>query len=236
MPAPATTGVLRTLIKDMKIGDYIVVAVNNSLGGYQFGINTSGYTERPVTGMSGSQSGYYWYGIKVDKGLIISDRVTTHTTSWDTQNTAKNIEGQPITPNGGVDSISELRVRSLTGGVAYADANGNKILTDQGFGGWPTNNEWDRYIVNFPTGKIQSGKTSDDVFHMDRGVNPSIPNTLCQETPALGTVRVTDGVVATNTTRTARIKSSAFPSSFNLLSSSTSSDAFGFRPVFEYKE
>ncbi|KIL71962.1 hypothetical protein [Pseudobacillus badius] len=113
-------------------------------------------------------------------------------------------------------------IRSLTGGVAYADANGNKATTDQGYGGWPTNNEWDRYIVNFPKDKIQTGKTLDDVFHcLSAG-------TWCQDTP-----------VSNSTSRVFRggwDVSSQKNNSFSSTSSSQSSGSWGFRPVFAYKE
>lgn len=107
-------------------------------------------------------------------------------------------------------------IRSLTGGVAYADANGNKATTNQGYGGWPTNNEWDRYIVNFPADKIQAGKTLDDVFHYS-GIY-----TLTQDTPMLSISVVTQRIIR--------------KLDFSWGSSSGSSVSIGFRPVFAYKE
>lgn len=126
-------------------------------------------------------------------------------------------------------SIDELEmfetagiIRSLTGGVAHADMNGDKSTTNQGFGGWPTNNEWDRYIVNFPQDKIQTGKTLDDVFHcLSAG-------TWCQDTP-----------VSNSTSRVFRggwNVSLHKNNSFSSTSSSQSSGSLGFRPVFSYKE
>lgn len=109
-------------------------------------------------------------------------------------------------------------IRSLTGGVAYADANGNKVTADAGFGGWPTNNEWDRYIVNFPQDKIQPGKTLDDVFHW------SVTYTLAQDTPS----------TSLNTNRATRGYNSL--SRFGWDASSNTNAKVGFRPVFAYKE
>ncbi|OME43863.1 hypothetical protein BSK59_33455, partial [Paenibacillus odorifer] len=72
---------------------------------------------------------------------------------------------------------AQMNIRSLTGGVAFADANGNGATTDLGYGMLPTNNEWDKYISNFPPSKIQLGKTLDDVFHWNGAV------TWSQDTP-----------------------------------------------------
>ncbi|MGM1044905.1 MAG: hypothetical protein ACQEXX_02025 [Bacillota bacterium] len=221
MPIPSTTGQLRSNIKDMQIGDYIVWRVDSS--GTQIMDGTLGTTEVPITGLPNSTNlnGYYWYGIKVDKGLIISDRVRAHTVTWDYLNTNKLIQGTPMTISG-VDGT----VRSLTGGVAYADENGNKSLTDAGSGAWPTNNEWDEYIVGFPQNKIQSGKTIDDVFHWNG------PISWCQDTMILGIVL--GSTTVTNAFRTFRGRQTINHLNANL--SSTSAATIGFRPVLEYRE
>lgn len=126
-------------------------------------------------------------------------------------------------------TISELEmfreygtIRSLTGGVAYADANGGKSLTDKGFGAWPTNNEWDKYIVNFPSDKLQSGKTLDDVFHYNSKVY-----TWVQDTPTVEIVASTNRMIRGN---------AANPKSLAYTSSAFAKIDFGFRPVFSYKE
>jgi len=126
-----------------------------------------------------------------------------------------------------------LTIRSLTGGVAHADANGNSSLTNQNRGGWPLNNEWDKYIVNFPQDLIQSGKTLDDIFHLVRTGAGTVPYTWCQETPINGVLNV-NAVAATNLRRTCRVMWSN-----NILSHSLANDNgdyMGFRPVLEYKE
>ncbi|RHW32007.1 hypothetical protein [Oceanobacillus profundus] len=114
-------------------------------------------------------------------------------------------------------------IRSLTGGVAYADENGNKSTMDQSFGAWPTNNEWDRYIVNFPEEKIQVGKTLDDVFHS------SNIRAWTQDTPD---VNLSSGSPSSRVTRGggSGVENVVF------YTSSGATTTNGFRPCFEYKE
>ncbi|MNC00555.1 F5/8 type C domain protein [compost metagenome] len=114
---------------------------------------------------------------------------------------------------------SNIDIRSLTGGVSYADANGNSSTTDQSKGAWPINNEWDKYIVNFPIAKIQAGKTFNDVFNN----TTSNPLSYVQETPITS--------FAASTYRVLRRGAG-----FGWVVSSTSNVTTGFRPVFEYKE
>ncbi|MNV36219.1 hypothetical protein D3C71_1276880 [compost metagenome] len=112
-------------------------------------------------------------------------------------------------------------IRSLTGGVAYADANGNSVTADALKGSWPINNEWDKYIVNFSTNKVQSSKTLDDVFHHVQ--------TLCtwtQDTPMLSK--------SAATTRVGRGRITGLALTYP--ASSYSGVDYGFRPVIEYKE
>jgi len=365
MPVPATKGQLRTRIEDMQIGDYIVCNYQASSGAAGKFSNLGGTagTEIPVEG-SATPNGTFYF-VKVDRGLLVADRVVQHSISWNTLNAGKLIQGLPfyldnvplmtsnttpsgeafsnrnssyaewqafdknittffqsgftpsisspaylgyefptattinaysITPYGGRDnpldfkfygsndrvnwtlldtrtnvswtaskqlfvlnqpvvyksyklectrtgggwfSLVELElayvfdfeiiVRSLTGGVAYADANGNSSTTDQGFGGWPTNNEWDKYIVNFPADKIQAGKTLDDVFHWDIDTG-----TWTQDTPitaiATSSLRVMRGKYKLNGTYYGGLKYLTYSSS------NQSGTTWGFRPVFEYKE
>lgn len=93
-------------------------------------------------------------------------------------------------------------------------------LTNKECGAFPTNNEWDKYIVNFPADKIQAGKTLDDVFHVN-----TLPCTWVQDTPVIALGASTNRVIRGNPVRY-----------FGFLLSSTSSSSYGFRPVFEYKE
>lgn len=218
MGVPATTGVLRTKIEDMEIGDYIKYQSSNAYGNMAIGTDVTSTTEAPTTGNAyGTATISFSYMTKVAKGLLICDRVIIHTTKWDDLNAFKFIQGQPMTLNNTAGII-----RSLTGGVAYADANGNSSTTDKGFGAFPTNNEWDRYIVNFPTDKIQSGKTLDDVFHWN-GIF-----TTTQDTPSILMPS------SSSTTRMGRGRISDRTMTYFL--SSVSDTLRGFRPVFEYQE
>lgn len=228
MPAPATTGVLRSNIVDMQIGDYIVWRIDDT--GTHIMDGTLGITEVPLTGMANSASlnGYYWYGVKVAKGLIISDRVRSHTLTWDSMNASKNIEGLSMTISG----VSGT-VRSLKGGVAYVDAKGNLSLKDYGYGAYPKHNEWDKYIKGFS--RVQDMKTLDDVWHFDSMA------TWCQETGVLGTWTNISGVTAPalNTSRIMRGYYNRTDSNWKDIwcpGSTTSVSYAGFRPVFEYKE
>ncbi len=74
----------------------------------------------------------------------------------------------------GVTAIGEMKlylcnnitIRSLSGGVAYIDSNGNKSSADKSLGGWPSNNEWDKYIVASDLkGKIIAG--DNNIWHWD---------------------------------------------------------------------
>jgi hypothetical protein len=210
MPVPATTGQLRTRIEDMEIGDYIKI---NSRSGGTPSLGDGGLAEFPVNGLANGSGWQGWnYYVKVDKGLMVSDRVIMHSVSWDTINSWRNMQGITIT----IDGV-EGKYRCLTGGVAYAGANGSRSDTDQGYGGWPTINEWDKYIVNFPTDKIQVGKTLDDVFH--HGVY-----TMTQDTNIIGAnVRTVRG-------QSANVKA------MTSYGTTTGGTYMGFRPVFEYKE
>lgn len=232
MGVPLTTGQLRTKIEDMEIGDYISCGYIGNTGTFNTSVSSNHWlinrtaSEIPLT--SSSTPNGIFYFIKVGKGLLVGDRVVQHSLSWDVINSGKGIQGFPKT----LDNISGT-IRSLTGGVAFADTDGKLSMTDKLLGGFPLNNEWDRYIINFPTNKIQSGKTLDDVFHIDRNSNPNIPYTWVQETPRLGFVGI-NNVTSTNLYRIVRVK---FSNSFvSHLASSTSGDYVGFRPVFEYKE
>lgn len=370
MGAPATTGQLRNNIRDMKIGDYIGcrTVVSSSLTSaniYYFGEKAfTAQDEMPYIGLDSTVNGSsgYFYFIKVDKGLLVADRVVLNKVSWDKLNTSKYIQGIPwdsgniipamtsnttpsgvasassiyseaspawrafdknvdlpwitadgvkkgwlsyeftsskvinayaitapsdasvakqspkdwtfeafdskleewvvldtcmnqtgwtnklkrmylinnikayekyrinITNNNGatITYIGELEmfdvsgtIRSLTGGVAYADANGNSSTTDKGFGAWPTNNEWDKYIVKFPHSKIQNGKTLDDVFHWQN------IRTWTQDTAILA-------IAGASSARSAR----GYEDVQKFLSKGATAAEVqtGFRPVFEYKE
>jgi hypothetical protein len=366
MAVPATTGVLRTKVSDMEIGDYIKYQFNATpqvITSLLVGNEVTATTEGSVLGQAyGADNTFFGYMVKVAKGLLVCDRVTSYNISWDTLNSIKRIQGIPYdagniiptmtsntAPSGvasasgfssgyepwrafdkttpsawlvdppqswlsyqftsaknikkyiitGVDStvapnhslnrnpkawtfegsndgtnwkildarenktwnnaekksfninnnesflyyrinvssnvggtadthlvVTELEmfetagiIRSLTGGVAYADANGNKSTTDLGKGGWPVN-EWDKYISNWPIEKIQVGKTLDDVFHWN-GIW-----SWTQDTPIIA--------IATNERRIIRGKTTV--NNFVYDTSNSVFNVYGFRPVFEFQE
>ncbi|MGG0822961.1 hypothetical protein ABE099_08765 [Paenibacillus turicensis] len=224
---PATTGKLCNTLGEMDIGDYIVWKRDGNT--HSFGGSIDGYTEISTTGVVSSSlpTKHFHYAIKVDTGLLISDRVTEHTIIWDTLNSQKRIQGLPIAISGVSGAI-----RSLTGGVAYADEIGNMSLTNLNKGCFPTNNEWDKYIINFPTSKIQSGKSLDDVWHyLDM-------YTLTQDTASNGIYISSSGTssaTVNSTFRTMRGKSGIW-GDFGIRQSGNSGTDGGFRPVFEWKE
>jgi hypothetical protein len=115
-----------------------------------------------------------------------------------------------------------IKVRSLSGGVAYADASGASSTTDKSLGAWPTNNEWDKYIANSDLGgKITKG--DDNVWHW------SILNSWNKETPINGL-----NSVGVNTYRIARGQTPIQRVGQTL--SSSVATTLGFRPVFEILE
>ncbi|PQP82457.1 hypothetical protein C0Q44_13520 [Paenibacillus sp. PCH8] len=234
MAVPATTGRLREKLFDMEIGDYIVWKYDNTITGYIFGGSTTGYTEISLTGnpLASMPLKYYWYAVKVNKGLLIADRVVSNTTTWDWLNSNKFVEGSPhiISGTSGV-------VRCPSGGVAYADASGNKTFENKNKGCFPSNNEWDKYINNFPVGLIKKEKTINDVWNYDRGVQSWTKDTSINGiyTSSTGT----KSAQVNSTYRTIRGGDSLFSGvwgGFGIYPSNTSSVDCGYRPIFEYRE
>lgn len=237
MAMPATTGQLRTRVQDMQIGDFIKCHYNannttKTAAGhfYAFAQDTAA-TEIPLVGLSTVTTMGFFYLVKVDLGLLIADRVVRNTMAWDVLNTAKYIQGRPQERDGsGHDFGFDCTVRSLTGGVVYADANGNVSLTDIGYNAWPTNNEWDKYIENSSKGYAAD---DDNVWH-HKGIFSWV-----QDTPMNGSWTTNQGssITASSSNRICRGFESRTDNrnvSFTLSSSSVSH--IGFRPVFEYKE
>ena len=224
MPVPNTGGVLRTKIADMQVGDYIEVSVeipsriattNFRLGNVA---NYTTYSEVPVTGLdySGGRIDKYFYMIKVDKGLLISDRVVQHLLSWDNMNQKEVIQGFPLILKGTIDGTSGI-IRSLGGGNSFASALGTPQKPNAGLGVWPTDNEWDEYIVRKDYG---TGPGRDDVWHWS-GIYTSV-----QDTQILA--------ISSANQRVLRGKGDVSEFSFNGSQAETLTQ--GFRPVFEYQE
>lgn len=162
---------IRDNLEEMQIGDLIPCeyVANSGVVGTFANLGTATKDLIPVTGSATPNGSFYF--VKVDDGLLIADRVIQHSISWDTLNAGKMIEGTPLL--GGL-------IRSLSGGVAYLDANGNPSATNQGLGAYPSINEWDKYIVGSDLGgKIVAG--DDNVWHWSN----LKWGTLCKETPSL---------------------------------------------------
>jgi hypothetical protein len=124
------------------------------------------------------------------------------------------------------DTNNEFIVRSLSGGVAYADANGRSSLTDVGRGAWPVTNEWDKYIVNSDlNGKITKG--DENIWKTN----------LWSWTNSTGILNLTDDLsnISTNVHRVVRGGTSNLRLGVGNSSLSTSV-AGGFRPVLEVLE
>lgn len=118
-------------------------------------------------------------------------------------------------------------IRSLSGGCAYADANGNKSTTDCSKGAWP-NNEWDKYIVNSDLGgTIIPG--DDNIWHWSTGW------TWVKDTILTGIN--TTGVTSSNTSRTQRGNNvTNNPNRMTYNTSTVATATGGFRPVLEFIE
>lgn len=164
MPAPATSGQLRTKLEDMQIGDYIACKYTASSGKAGSFSDLGGIvdTEIPVTSIN-VPNGYFYF-IKVNKGLLIADRVVQHSISWNTLNAAGFIEGKLY--------IGYL-IRSLSGGVTYIDVNGNPVTTapNPQLGAWPEN-EYSKYIQNSKLGQVWNDTVSSwtkDTPHISLG-------------------------------------------------------------------
>ncbi|MED3841871.1 6-hydroxymethylpterin diphosphokinase MptE-like protein [Geobacillus stearothermophilus] len=138
-----------------------------------------------------------FYFIMVDeedgKKKLIADRVVQHSISWDTLNQVGLVFGTKMN-----FQLTRGIVRSLSGGYVYADYQGNMNYIDRGFGGYPLDNEWDKYVVGSDlNGKIEKG--NNNVWHWSYNL------TLCQETCAKGIVRKSTGQkVIDNNTRASR--------------------------------
>lgn len=222
MAVPATTGIIRTSLEAMQIGDYISCryeALLTKVGSFS---NLGSSTDPEILADTVSTPKGTFYLIKVAKGVLISDRVIQ-----------ADISTQELSISGlhdGVMWADGIRIRMPSGGVAYRNASGNIGLTDANLGSWPVNNDWDRYVLGFPLERIQEGKTALDVFNIS-----DTTCTLTCDTPHLNlgpsTSRVQRGTYIYSGKRYGVNEKSM------LFNASTGADrVIGFRPVFEYEE
>lgn len=111
----------------------------------------------------------------------------------------------------------KMFIRSLTGGNAYLGTDGKASLTDKNLGAFPSNNEWDKYVVKGDlSGKIVAG--SDNVWHN------SASQSWCQDTTNLS-------IYNASQVRTTRGYNKINGFTYNAVTNS-----YGFRPVIEYTE
>lgn len=202
--------------EEMSKGDCIpcrYTALTSGQPGYFSELGTSTAPEIPVTGTATPDGTAYF--IMVDTGLLICDRVVQTNMSWNALNNNGFIEGKIVTLNN-----TEYLIRSLSGGCAYVDENGNMSLTDKSLGlAFPNTNEYDKYIrLSDLNGKIL--KEDDNVWHWSNLYN------WCKDTPITS--------IGTNTNRVYRGKSTT--ENFLQIVSSTFNTTIGFRPVLEYLE
>ncbi|MNV78143.1 hypothetical protein D3C71_1716160 [compost metagenome] len=130
--------------------------------------------------------------------------------------------------NGG----SELNIDELG---LYESAELGYSAIDAGFGLWPVNNEWERYVLNFPENKIQDGKTIEDVFHCSRSEQTGVGTySWTQDTPSVALAIATNKIVRAGNYFDAAGVLTNTPVSY--IVSSLTRTYVGFRPVFEYKE
>src|SRR5665648_239735 len=130
MANPATSGSLVSSLIGMQVGDFIPCryTATSGVAGSFSELGTSVAGEIPVTGTATPDGLFYF--VKADKGTLIADRIVQHSISWDVLNTAKFVEGK----TGTISSVPTARIRSLTGGNSYIDANGNSSITDASLG------------------------------------------------------------------------------------------------------
>lgn len=122
-----------------------------------------------------------------------------------------------------VKILSDKRVllRSLSGGVAHADAGGNLSLTDKSLGAFPTTNEWDKYIVKSDLGgKVVAGDYS--IW------NHYSVYSLCKDTPTVS--------IVANTSRVRRVGNADNVYRWFHILSNSPQVSIGFRPVVDYIE
>lgn len=195
-------------IGDYVIGAYYLGATSNVVGTFGDRFFRTGeespYAGRP-TNVTAKGNAFYW--IKVSNGLLVADRVVQNTISWDKLNEAEFIEGKPFTLSGMAGII-----RSLGGGNTYATVDGQPSTTNTGSGGWPTNNEWDTYILNKDYG---TGAGRDDIWHFNA-------TSFVQETRKDDTSRLYRGLSMAN--------------NLSFIRSDYANTTYGFRPAFEYQE
>jgi WD40 repeat protein len=86
MAVPNTTGVMRTNLADMQIGDYIPCTYNIpsiNIPGCFYNLGENKGIEIPYAGINAQDQYGLFYFVKVDKGTCVADRVIHNSVKWD---------------------------------------------------------------------------------------------------------------------------------------------------------
>lgn len=206
------------------------------------GSNTTGNRSPKSFTIQGSNDGSTWTTIDTrssETGWSIAEHRLYKTT-----NTAAYSKYRIyITANNGDSSLELLKwylysntsrkalVRSVSGGDYNANPNDSGSSVDYMRGAWPTNNEWDKYIVKSNlNGKITPG--DNDIWHWGKG---GTMFSWAKETPMNGF----NGISNNNPNRVMRGTNSSTVFNVQGVGSTASSvvnTGIGFRPVFEILE
>lgn len=177
---------------------------------YRTGVWNRALTESEVaTGLSGDESGTVGY--------------------WDSQNIfSATLYNRFANGNGTLTNCTVLdgetiKIRSLTGGVAYATNENSETTINSNTNKFPINNEFDEYLINETLGEKITENSDNTWNHLGMF-------TWTQETPILDL-----GASTTRVTRASNLNTGT-TKGFTALVSSTANTATGFRPVFEYRE
>lgn len=224
MARPNTKGVLREHIYDMEIGDYFAMQTGESnfsgsntdiymLDWQAWGKNVWKEEIPSLPNQNYTISDGVFYFIKVDDGLLIADRNIKNSMSHYHLRIGENnyIQGRLMT----IDGVSGL-MRVPTGGITWADEKGNPVYTAPKYlsGGYPLDNEWDKYIVNSNLG----GKVVPN--------DPTVWNHLTHET-------ITQQLYCRSSSNILRGGSNT-GSNFTLRGSGSDVWQSSFRPVFDF--
>lgn len=114
-------------------------------------------------------------------------------------------------------------IRSMSGGCAYAGVSGQYSNTNLSQGGFPVNNDYDKFIRLSTLGeKITAGDSN--VW------NWNTLDIICMDTPS-------NGVDANNSQNTNRVTRGRLSiTRFNTIASGSLNASWGFRPVLEFQE
>jgi len=217
MAVPATSGLFKTDLLDMNVGDYIAckaTSINTgtvvTLSDLGASLATATSNEISTTTLPTSPSGYFYF-IKVTKGRLVADRNIHGSVTWAIYNNNNLIEGKSVTIG-----TNNVFIRSLTGGSAYATSAYARASVDYSTGyAFPEGNEYDKYIVLSDLGGTAT-PNNDNVWHY------SASYSWCQEMEAYD-------VASSATFKTSRGKSAVN----NYGSKQTNA---GFRPLLEFNE